>query len=92
MIYHSLYMSNKRLAFKEAVSDTALAFLINVPIGFLIIEFANFIGIVTTTYEQNIQLVILQNIVFTSVAIIRKTFVRMYFEEKNAKNRLKYSK
>ena len=82
--------NEKRNAFKESVSDTALAFAINVPLGFLIIEFANLIGIVATTYEQNIQLVILQNIVFTTVAIIRKTYVRIYFERKNRKNRLKF--
>jgi len=82
--------NEKRDAFKESVSDTALAFAINVPLGFLIIEFANLIGIVATTYEQNIQLVILQNIVFTTVAIIRKTYVRIYFERKNRKNRLKF--
>jgi hypothetical protein len=72
-------------AFRESVSDTALAFAINVPLGFLIIEFANIIGIVATTYEQNIQLVILQNIVFTTVAIIRKTYVRLWFEKRNKK-------
>ena len=82
----SLYMSSKGQAFKEAVSDTALAFLMNVPIGFAIIEFANLIGIVATTYEQNIQLVILQNIVFTTVAIIRKTYVRLYFAKKMQKS------
>jgi len=82
--------NEKRDAFKESVSDTALAFAINVPLGFLIIEFANLIGIVATTYEQNIKLVILQNIVFTTVAIIRKTYVRIYFERKNRKNRLKF--
>ena len=82
--------NEKRDAFKESVSDTALAFAINVPLGFLIMEFANLIGIVATTYEQNIQLVILQNIVFTTVAIIRKTYVRRYFERKNRKNRLKF--
>ena len=82
--------NEKRNAFKESVSDTALAFAINVPLGFLIIEFANLVGIVATTYEQNIQLVILQNIVFTTVAIIRKTYVRIYFERKNRKNRLKF--
>ena len=82
--------NEKRDAFKESVSDTALAFAINVPLGFLIMEFANLIGIVATTYEQNIQLVILHNIVFTTVAIIRKTYVRRYFERKNRKNRLKF--
>ena len=54
----------------------------NVPIGFGIIAFANWIGIITVTYEQNVKLVILQNIVFTTVAIIRKTYVRVWFENK----------
>jgi len=71
-------------AFKESVSDTALAFVMNVPIGFGIIAFADWIGIVAVNYDQNIQLVILQNIVFTTVAVTRKTFVRLHFEKRNA--------
>ena len=74
--------ASKRQAFKESVSDTALAFAMNVPIGFGIIAFADWIGIVAVSYEQNVQLVILQNIVFTTVAIIRKAYVRMWFENK----------
>ena len=58
--------ASKLQAFKESVSDTALAFAMNVPIGFGIIAFANWIGIVSVTYEQNVQLVILQNIVKTN--------------------------
>ncbi|MDB4335278.1 hypothetical protein OAA05_00385 [bacterium] len=77
--------ASKRQAFKESVSDTALAFAMNVPIGFGIIAFANTIGIVTVTTTENVQLVILQNIVFTTVAIIRKTYVRVWFENKRLK-------
>ena len=77
--------ASKRQAFKESVSDTALAFAMNVPIGFGIIAFANWIGIVAATYEQNVKLVILQNIVFTTVAIIRKTYVRVWFENRRIK-------
>ena len=47
----------KLRAFKESVSDTALAFVMNVPIGFGIIAFADWIGIVAVNYDQNIQLV-----------------------------------
>ena len=75
-------MYKTRQAFKESLSDTALAFAMNVPIGFGIIAFANWVGIVAVTYEQNVQLVILQNIVFTTVAIIRKTYVRLWFENR----------
>jgi len=77
--------ASKRQAFKESVSDTALAFAMNVPIGFGIIAFADWIGIVAVSYEENVQLVILQNIVFTTVAIIRKTYVRVWFENKRLK-------
>lgn len=77
--------ASKRQAFKESVSDTALAFAMNVPIGFGIIAFADWIGIVAVSYEQNVQLVILQNIVFTTVAIIRKTYVRVWFENRRIK-------
>lgn len=74
--------ASRKQAFKESISDTALAFCMNVPIGFGIIAFANAIGIVTVTTSENVQLVILQNIVFTTVAIIRKAYVRMWFENK----------
>ena len=74
--------ASKGQAFKESVSDTALAFLINVPLGFGIIAFADWVGIVSVSSDQNIQLVILNNIVFTTVAIIRKTYVRVWFENR----------
>jgi hypothetical protein len=77
--------ASKRQAFKESVSDMALAFAMNVPIGFGIIAFADWIGIVAVSYEENVQLVILQNIVFTTVAIIRKTYVRVWFENRRIK-------
>ena len=77
--------ASKRQAFKESVSDTALAFAMNLPIGFGIIAFADWIGIVAVSYEENVQLVILQNIVFTTVAIIRKTYVRVWFENRRIK-------
>jgi len=77
--------ASKKQAFKESLSDTALAFAMNVPIGFGIIAFADWIGIVAVSYEENVQLVILQNIVFTTVAIIRKTYVRVWFENRRIK-------
>tara|TARA_Y100000389_G_scaffold204784_1_gene259627 strand:+ start:4441 stop:4710 length:270 start_codon:yes stop_codon:yes gene_type:complete len=77
--------ASKIQAFKESLSDTALAFVMNVPIGFGIIAFADWVGIVAVSYEENVQLVILQNVVFTTVAIIRKTFVRVWFENKRLK-------
>jgi|TARA_R110000850_G_C9584075_1_gene426603 hypothetical protein len=74
-----------RQAMKESIGDTALAFIINMPIGFGIIAFANWLGIVAVSYDQNIQLVLLQNFVFTTVAITRKYYVRIYFYNKSKK-------
>ena len=65
-----------RQAMKESIGDTALAFIINMPIGF---------GIIAVSYDQNIQLVLLQNFVFTAVAITRKYYVRIYFYNKSKK-------
>lgn len=81
-----------RHAFRESISDTALAFAMNVPIGFGIIAFANAIGIITVTTSENVQLVILQNIVFTTVAIIRKTYVRLWFERRKERKNAKLAK
>ncbi len=78
-----------RQALKESVGDTVLAFIINMPIGFGIIAFANWIGIIAVSYDQNIQLVLLQNFIFTAVAITRKYYVRIYFDKKNIKKALK---
>ena len=74
-----------RQALKESVGDTALAFIINMPIGFGIIAFANWLGIIAVSYDQNIQLVLLQNFIFTAVAITRKYYVRIYFYNKSEK-------
>ena len=75
----------KLKAFRESVVDTALAFVMNVPIGFGIIAFANWLWLLDLTMWENVKVVILQNIVFTTVAVTRKTFVRLHFEKKNAK-------
>ena len=47
--------ASRKQAFKESISDTALAFCMNVPIGFGIIALANAIGIVTVTTTENLQ-------------------------------------
>ena len=77
-------MANRvdKQALKESIGDTALAFAMNVPIGFGVIAFANWIGIVQVDSNENIQLVVLQTFVFTVIAITRKYFVRVYFKSK----------
>ena len=83
----SLSLQNsKSKAFQEAVVDVLLGAVINLPLGFVVLALANWIGIIVTNTEQNIQLVIFQSIIFSLVGILRKTYVRLYFHKKYLKN------
>jgi len=73
----------KLAAFKEAVSDTALATVLNFPLNLLLV-----------TIARALELTILQTsifftVVFSVVAILRKTWVRLYFFKKDLKKRTK---
>ena len=73
----------KLAAFKEAVSDTALATVLNFPLNLLLV-----------TIARSLELTILQTsifftVVFSIVAILRKTWVRLYFFKKDLKKRAK---
>ena len=74
---------NKKVAFKEAVADTFLAFIINFPLNLLLIAIA--FDLDFTALQTSIFL----TLVFTTVAIIRKTYTRMYFETKKFKKKAK---
>ena len=70
----------KLAAFKEAVSDTALATVLNFPLNLLLV-----------TIARALELTILQTsifftVVFSVVAILRKTWVRLYFFKKDLNN------
>ena len=74
---------NKKVAFKEAVADTFLAFIINFPLNLLLVAIAfdlNFTALQTSIFLT---------LVFTTVAIIRKTYTRMYFETRNLRKKAK---
>jgi len=68
--------ADKKQAFKEAFLDTMLALSINFPLNILLVwtAFRLELGIVATS--------VFLTAVFTSVAIIRKTYTRLYFEQK----------
>jgi len=73
----------KLAAFKEAVSDTAIATVLNFPLNLLLV-----------TIARALELTILQTsifftVVFSVVAILRKTWVRLYFFKKDLKKRAK---
>ena len=68
--------ADKKQAFKEAFLDTMLALSINFPLNILLvwIAFSLELGVVATS--------VFLTAVFTTVAIIRKTYTILYFENK----------
>ena len=75
----------KLMAFKEAVGDTAFAFCINVPLNFLLVALA--FRWEFTAFQTSVML----TSIFTVFAIVRKTYVRLYFNQYNLKNQAKKS-
>ena len=73
----------KLAAFKEATSDTALATVLNFPLNLLLVATAR--GLELSVLETSIFF----TIVFSIVAILRKTWVRLYFFKKDLKKRTK---
>lgn len=69
----------KKKAFKESLADTILALIINFPLNIMLVAIAFELqfGVLATS-------VFLTSVFFT-VAVIRKTYTRLYFDKKNAK-------
>lgn len=69
-------MTTKLQAFKEAIADTSLGMLINIPINFIMVSLAFHFswGAVTTTA--------LMTTAFTVLAIVRKMYVRLHFSKR----------
>ena len=66
----------KKLAFKEAVTDTAIAAAINMPLNYVLIAFAYSMQLTP------LQSTFLFTAVFTIFAITRKFYIRMHFERR----------
>lgn len=78
-------MTTKLQAFKEAVADTSIGMLTNVPINFALVSMAFHFGWGATLTT------IVMTATFTTLAIIRKMAVRMHFaktHQEKAKSRL----
>jgi hypothetical protein len=74
--------SDRALAFKEAVADTAIGSIINVPMNFVMISIAFY-------YELTaMQTTIFMTTVFTIFAIVRKMTIRLHFLTKARKKEL----
>ena len=69
-----------RQAFYEAVADTGIAAVINIPLNFILVYLCIDVWQIGTLWTS----VILISI-FTFYAIIRKTIIRLYFENERQK-------
>lgn len=68
-------MSGKK-AFKEAATDTIIGLVMNVPLNFALISFAFYLEL-TALWTT-----VLLTVFFTIFALIRKTYVRLWFSKK----------
>ena len=76
---------------KEATTDTLLATVINFPLNMLLLLVANrtFLSWMETEAQQIFWTSVYLTVVFSAVAITRKTYVRLYFNKKNLKKQAK---
>jgi hypothetical protein len=84
----------KEQAFKEAVLDTLLALSINFPLNMLLLYLANRYVVpgFNTEAQQIFWTSVFLTVVFTTVAIVRKTYTRMYFETKKIQKEVEITK
>lgn len=66
-------------AFREAIADTSVAFVINVPLNFAMVWIA--FQLEFSAWQTSLMLTTL----FTVFAVIRKTYMRLHFEKKYQK-------
>lgn len=66
-------------AFKEACADTGIAFIINVPLNFILVAFA--FRMEMTAFWTSVML----TSIFTVFAIVRKTYLRLHFHKQHLK-------
>ena len=66
-------------AFKEACADTGIAFLINVPLNFLLVAFA--FEMQMSAFWTSVML----TSIFTVFALTRKTYLRFHFHKRMLK-------
>ena len=66
-------------AFKEACADTGIAFLINVPLNFVLVAFA--FRMEMSAFSTSVML----TSIFTVFALTRKTYLRLHFHKRMLK-------
>tara|TARA_B100000900_G_scaffold404625_1_gene413227 strand:- start:2479 stop:2730 length:252 start_codon:yes stop_codon:yes gene_type:complete len=64
----------KLMAFKEALSDTGIAAVVNIPLNFVLVYLCIDVWQVGTMWTS-----VIMTSIFTLFAITRKTYIRLYF-------------
>jgi hypothetical protein len=79
--------ASKKQALKESVSDTTIALIINFPLNMLLLYIANRTFVPKLDSEADIIFwtSVFLTFWFTLIAIIRKTYVRVWFENRRLK-------
>ena len=77
----------KKQAMRESLVDTSLALAINFPLNMVLLYIANrtFLPKLTEEASQIFWTSVFLTVVFTSVAIVRKYFMRQWFDKRNQK-------
>ena len=70
--------SQTRLALREAITDTGIAAMINIPLNFILLYVCIDVWNLPTVWTS-----VIMTTIFTTYAIIRKTYIRLYFERKS---------
>ena len=70
---------NVKKALYEAVTDTGIAAMVNIPLNFILLYVCIDVWNLPTVWTS-----VIMTTIFTTYAITRKTFIRLYFERKNA--------
>lgn len=71
-------------AFYEALTDTGIAAIVNIPLNFVLVYLCIEVWAVGPMWTS-----VILTTIFTTYAIIRKTIVRLYFEKEQQKRNLK---
>lgn len=81
-VQYTIMPTNKQIrqAFYEAVTDTGIAAVINIPLNFILVYLCIDVWQIGTLWTS-----VILTTIFTLYAIIRKTIIRLYFEKEQLK-------
>ena len=74
----------KLMAFKEALSDTGIAAIVNIPLNFILLHVCINVWAIGTMWTS-----VIMTTFFTLFGITRKTFIRIWFDKEFLKKQTK---